>query len=417
MYKKEIGQVEFPTPTKFLSYGRKQILFLKSFFNFAQRYKNLWPSHALLAEAGGCSVSTARRVLADLEEMGLVIVERRGYPLSNRYHLSPTIFHPEFKAFMRRIYVAFSLFMPLYFLASNPVQENNERVLDVKGSYLLTLSDISKLYYYQPTRFDSIQQRQEAYAAVTGAFPREHRIGIGKKSRSSEAMYNPIRQTILDLKSIQLTQYGQIELESFPDAAIEYAEKKMASVAKPRDRFKLFVSFCNEFCRQNQIVPNWRKVYHLRDVYPREADAKMYIEPESSKTGRASIPNKPYTRSTVDDELNEQVKREAQAKQTEWELSRGILTDEDRWNRLIKPNLHFMPSWAVADLVARGKLPDCPETRARIAEETGSPLSQPSYFAKASEDRQESTQQKANPLDGTVDQDQEDHSTQGIFDW
>jgi hypothetical protein len=375
--------------------------------------KILYYSWGSIAKATGLSRSSVQKIMRMLQEYGLIAKIKRNYKTCY-YRVSSFFFEPHVRKFLSILFVGVSLFLPVL-LMSFPgprKQQQNEQCAQVvnNGNYLNILSLI---YHSQPTRSGRFQNNCERYAQATGAFPQEHRIGIGKKSRSNEAMqspfdgvYNPIRQSIRDLKSLQLTEYGQIELESFPDTALEFAEKKMASVARPRDRFKLFMSFCNVFCRDNKIVPNWRKVYSLREMYPKPADAMLYIEPkESPQTAKAVGYNKPYTRSTIDDELNAKVKADAERRQREWELSRGILTDEDRFERLIKPNLNLMPSWAVADLVARGKLPDCPETQARIAQELPSTI------------HQKSTQPNDFEIGIDVVDDMEDHSTEGIFDW
>lgn len=51
---------------------------LLSIANYANEYGECWASQATLAEGAECSVRQLRRVLADLEELGLIERERRG---------------------------------------------------------------------------------------------------------------------------------------------------------------------------------------------------------------------------------------------------------------------------------------------------------------------------------------------------
>lgn len=51
---------------------------LLSIANYANEYGECWASQATIADGAECSVRQVRRILADLQERGLIVRERRG---------------------------------------------------------------------------------------------------------------------------------------------------------------------------------------------------------------------------------------------------------------------------------------------------------------------------------------------------
>jgi hypothetical protein len=94
------------------------------------------------------------------------------------------------------------------------------------------------------------------------------------------------RQSINDIKSLKLTQWGKIRLQAFSDRVIRYADNLMKStdVKKLKDPFSFFVSTClKESARLNE-TPNQTLVQELYKTHNAPVD-KEYIETPATGFG------------------------------------------------------------------------------------------------------------------------------------
>jgi hypothetical protein len=87
------------------------------------------------------------------------------------------------------------------------------------------------------------------------------------------------RQSINDVKSLKLTQWGKIRLQAFSDRVIRYADNlmKATDVKKLKDPFSFFVSTCLKESSRLGETPNQSLVQDLYKAHNAPAD-KQYIE-------------------------------------------------------------------------------------------------------------------------------------------
>lgn len=89
---------------------------------------------------------------------------------------------------------------------------------------------------------------------------------------------NPVREAIRNCTMLNLSKWGQLKLMAFPDEAIQYAYKALAS-ANPRDPFKWFISLCLTYCKQNSIAPDWNTMLNLCREHGMPDNAPMTLGP------------------------------------------------------------------------------------------------------------------------------------------
>lgn len=85
--------------------------------------------------------------------------------------------------------------------------------------------------------------------------------------------YEP-REVIRDLKTVRLTQWGQIKLSAFPDAALIYAEGQMKGFQGTR-AFYAFKVHAEAWCTQNNLRPDWSRAKKVSLQYGQPNAAAM----------------------------------------------------------------------------------------------------------------------------------------------
>lgn len=78
---------------------------------------------------------------------------------------------------------------------------------------------------------------------------------------------NPISPLIRSLNELNLSRSGQIKLSAFPDNVIDYAKDKLGYAKNVKDPFNWFLSVCTDYCKSNDIKPDWPWVYELSKKY------------------------------------------------------------------------------------------------------------------------------------------------------
>ncbi len=106
-----------------------------------------------------------------------------------------------------------------------------------------------------------------------------------------------IPKYINEIRSINLTQWGEIQLSAFPKKAIENSDKRIGSI-KPKKPFSWFFSACRGYCKDRQIIPNWDILRKLKQVYNPPMDAQMVKNEMINAWTNDSMPISQATKNT-----------------------------------------------------------------------------------------------------------------------
>ena len=75
---------------------------------------------------------------------------------------------------------------------------------------------------------------------------------------------SPWPSHLSEIKSLNLTKWGQIALSIYPQAAIEYADSRGQHVKSAADPFKYFTSLCKQYCFDKSIEVKFETYYMLQ---------------------------------------------------------------------------------------------------------------------------------------------------------
>jgi len=231
-------------------------------FKQCSKYEQMFMSVQTLARIVNVCTKTISRSTNKFEYQGLLtktIIDRKCY-----YTITDTGKH--LKPYIANAYrLATTIFLSIGLLSS--LGDSNVPLLKLKGE------ETRDCYF--PNQYLSINPSPSSIQVIQTPTVRESYKQQPQKRGSS--MQD--RQSINDVRSLKLTQWGKIRLQAFSDRVIRYADNIMKStdVKKLKDPFSFFVSTClKESARLNE-TPNQTLVQELYKTHNAPVD-KEYIE-------------------------------------------------------------------------------------------------------------------------------------------
>lgn len=201
-------------------------------------HEKIYFSHDSLAKMAHVSLSSLKRALSKLEEDGVVSIDRY-HRHTNFYTVTNYFFQPH----LRRLLGVLSrsiMFANLLLAASQPIQAQPLKNDHFPG-YELPLNNKGKIY--NKKTFE----------------------GGGRKSTMYERV---IPSYVQNLKELHLTQWGQMEMSKYPEAAVRYAmgelKKQKGKVYNP---YGFVAATCKKYCAQNNLEIQWRKAKFLQETH------------------------------------------------------------------------------------------------------------------------------------------------------
>ncbi len=139
-------------------------------------------------------------------------------------------------------------------------------------------------------------------------------------------------------KALNLSKWGQIRLSAYPDQALFHALNVFkSSKSAKQDLFKWFSSVCNEWCKKNNVAPEWGLMHRLAVDNEMPEDPTLILEGK-----RLEIPvAKQAQRPDGQQELMTLERERMRQKQAEWEATKT----PDELNRLKKLVFMDNPGW------------------------------------------------------------------------
>lgn len=374
-------RIPFPSQTLyFQDLSDLEVKVLLELSRYRSRYGTACPSQITLAGKLGVTREWVGKVIKKLCELGYLQKYYRHLKTSI-YELNEQLKQQSVISMLARKLRMMALFS-IELLLSN--RTSNSSLPDE-----FTQSNITKVNNY------IFKQQQQAQLTHSCAHVRTREgnalasnLSVVKKEKE-KIMFADSLSYLRDLSNkFPLTEHGLINLAVFPKQALEYAVVSGGINPKAYDPYKYFISSCLRYCKSNNIEVSYQRYHQVREQLKiAETDAyldldalkKIYEEQTTKKTHKGESPSE-YNK--------ERERHEAHARKADEELTARIRKElrekngydekgcprRETMERYTIPYLGFTPSWAVKQLFEQGKLPDCPEVRKRIAENTNSPL-------------------------------------------
>lgn len=251
----------------------------------------VWVSQTRIATHVGITREHVNRILYHFEALGIIRSAYRHLKTS-LYTVSNFFCDPKIRTRLCHLFAALS-FMPWHMYVDKGThwqkRDQVQQITQYKSKYYLDIISLSK------DRFSRLATRLTPFINYIRPFIPHQFTKPSSSNRknsiqqvisdSKEEMLmqeSPIRQSIRDLRTLNLSRWGQIELMQFPDEAIAYAQRSMKS-ANPREPFKYFMKLCYGYCNDNGIRPSVSTTTGLLQQFKRPEKFSMTIEPLSGK--------------------------------------------------------------------------------------------------------------------------------------
>lgn len=222
-----------------------------------KKYPVIWVKQSTMAEHLGISRQYVNKLLRAFEELGLITTNYR-HMHSSLYKISSYFKNPFIRSRLSHILPSLkSLSIILLTQCFQGLLSNNNY-----NTYTQLKSNRSTVVI-SPNRKVGRQVSQKPIL-----------------DQVANAIYDksPISIAIREIKVVKLTKWGQIKLSAFPEEAIKHAESKMEYFPKARDPFNLFFKICLEYCKEEQINPNWQLVSKLSSMFFMPENAPMILQ-------------------------------------------------------------------------------------------------------------------------------------------
>lgn len=179
----------------------------------------------------------ANRLVKQLADAGIIYKKYRAN-LTSVYYPAPFLLDPKIRQRFSKKFEAFR-WLPLILLFSGLFVENVSRTISAVLFIKTDTDKLSNVYLYT----DSKRMKKGALGMYT-----------------NEAQ----KKLIIDLKDkLNLSMLGQIKLLPYPAECLEYVSEQYSRVNNPKDPVKIFTYLCNEWCKANDVRPDWATCYQL----------------------------------------------------------------------------------------------------------------------------------------------------------
>lgn len=219
------------------------------YLNFLSNHNQVvYVSQSGIAKHAGIGRQYCNRIIRGFEELGLISTNYR-HMKTSLYKISNFFANPLIRSRLCHIIKSFRK-LPLILLWTQS---------------LLGLLGYNNNYKYH-TQTKSYRSREFV-----------KNLSRSKNCRGCMNNEYPISPVIRDIKILNLTRWGQIKLSAFPDDAIKEAISRMEYFKSAKDPFALFMKICLEYCKTENISPNWDWYYKLSKVYNMPENAPMIL--------------------------------------------------------------------------------------------------------------------------------------------
>lgn len=344
-------------------YAPKKIAVLNAILHYSNCYNELFPSQESIAARAKCSRQYVNMVLKEFAIQGILVKVYRKME-SCIYKLNPLFYLKRLREKLKDLFPAFrwvprKLLIP--FLLYNSIWSGAQILFKIID---LTLSLKRREIYIYPSclsvKHGSVRARGADGQGGDKKW-RENLQSVRKmkpKRRTSMEQFtqiaypdSPIPPYIREVTEIPLSKWGQMKLTCFPADAVSYARGKIALFKKARNPFGYFFASALEYCKSNDIRPDWGWMETLCQKYGITEDKPLLLQPRSSQmkdfSGRQGAGRTGYKNKQEDTETERALIQQRAFRKAE-ETAREVKRIEEDRERVERENAQETPESLLA---------------------------------------------------------------------
>lgn len=230
---------------------------------------NIFVSQETIAKKSGCSLRSANGKLGELHASSIIVKIRS--EINNydtcRYQLTDLAFKEKSRILYWHRYFK-GLAFAAGILVSSPQVEPRDCVLySYKDNSYTKTADCSSENLFLKLYSIYCETKKRREYIPPHHYPTENREIESLTTKKESSMEQPkwVTPTLNSVtKTLNLSKWGQIRLSAYPDQALFHALNALKASKSPKnDLFKWFGFVCNEWCKKNNVSPNWSVMHKL----------------------------------------------------------------------------------------------------------------------------------------------------------
>lgn len=244
------------------SLAKGTLAVLEQVFYWKKRFPNIYFSQGRIAKMCDLSREQVNRIFSKLEKDGIVSMLYR-HKKTSMYKVS-SFFTPEIRAKISHLFRVFPITLLLSIRPSTAVIEKmSHKIYQGNYIYIKSLSSPESIFTgarARETESDQEKIKKERERETTASSVRSGPVILGKQPRSN----GEVVMKIYELKSVKLTEYGQMRLSAFPEEVVYEIDRRMLRMAqRPLKPWHYFVSSCKKYCEEKGLAIDWTKMQQL----------------------------------------------------------------------------------------------------------------------------------------------------------
>ncbi len=288
--------------------NHKQQRFLDMLLRFYKAYGVVTLSHKTMAKRVGVCISTIKRYIIFFENLGLIKTFYR-HLKTLIIDVTDILFRPHVRTALAVLFRCLAFTFSLQLLASPAFEIRPLKVAPDHDELLININGVN----FINSTVCSVGESSSYVCACaregqTADKKTENCTEHTKKEREAMTV-NGIPDYIREISCMKLTDAGQIKLSAFPVEAIEYATKTMKMAGNKRDPFRWFFKVCNDFCKESNIQPDWKRKSFLETTYGISDNDVMITELPKPQPSFSGTPKTGKTTSSSDVYITEMEKQ------------------------------------------------------------------------------------------------------------
>lgn len=248
-----------------------QIEIIDYLIRSSYRHKNLFPSQRCIAQVlrkkfGKCCLKTVWNHIKKLSQLGIVHKKKR-YNTTSVYTLSGVF--EQYAPLLREKFT--SLKWASNWKKVKQLVTQRKEVLAARFNKFY----VSRYYYVIKKNLVSLftRERYEEYPDIRSH--KNFKIKFRRRRDMEQVQITPTLQKVT--QRLSLSKAGQLKLIQFPDQALEYALQKYT----PTTSFNSFFMKAMDYCKDNNLEPDWAYHYEMMEKYKIPKDAQFIRKPSS----------------------------------------------------------------------------------------------------------------------------------------
>lgn len=281
---------DLPEEGKMLKYLHiTKLEVLNKLIMLSNNYSVVYPSQQWLADKLGMSRKNMNEILGALHKEKFIIKTYRGVKKTCTYELAPMFIQKKTRLKFAH-YLPSLFFLPCVLLMTNSLCNLNDiDSLKNFSSALVTQKniEINNIYISQGINVKHITRAR----AIDNFPPMETSPGNFKNDQIKKSIPKISQKPMASLpkdsiilsqvsKALSLTEWGRLKVSVFSDSVLRWAIKDYYQRVNGgiKNKFKLFMWICEQYCIKNKIVIDWQRYYSVKDKGLIPADAKWVME-------------------------------------------------------------------------------------------------------------------------------------------